>query len=103
MSIPQGEYGSADSSYLTAVASEGRDMMPRNFVVVNKPMVLVRSISVVEGVSRSPTCSFVSKSESPSDLTEVYDFLKSDRVVISADERKGACHVDESYSAKIAT
>jgi UDPglucose 6-dehydrogenase len=96
---PQGDDGSADLSYVEAVAAEISEAMPYESIVVNKSTVPVGSTKVVERVLKRPDIRVVSNPEFLREGSAVDDFLKPDRVVVGAEDRSAAIAVGALYEA----
>jgi len=96
---PEGADGEADLSFVEAAATEIRELIPRNSVVVNKSTVPVGSTRVVERVMRRPDVSVVSNPEFLREGTAVFDFLNPDRVVVGADNLEAAERVGRLYES----
>jgi UDPglucose 6-dehydrogenase len=96
---PESADGQADLSYVEAVASEIREVLPRDAVVVNKSTVPVGSTRVVERVLRRPDIHVVSNPEFLREGTAVHDFLHPDRVVVGSDDEISALRVGKLYES----
>jgi UDPglucose 6-dehydrogenase len=90
---PQGEDGSADLQHVMAVAKDVAKAMDGYKVVVNKSTVPVGTAERVREVIRRETThpfSVVSNPEFLKQGAAVDDFMKPDRVVIGAEDPRGA-------------
>lgn len=96
---PQGADGSADLSYIEAVAAEIRDVLPYGAIVVNKSTVPVGSTRVVERVLARPDVRVVSNPEFLREGSAVEDFLKPDRIVVGCDDRAASIAVASLYES----
>jgi UDPglucose 6-dehydrogenase len=94
---PQGEDGSADLSYIEAVAREIGPVLTEDSVVVNKSTVPVGSTSVVERTLGRSDVHVVSNPEFLREGSAVHDFLHPDRIVIGADDQSAAVRVAALY------
>jgi UDPglucose 6-dehydrogenase len=94
---PQGDDGSADLSYIEAVAREIGPVLPSEAVVVNKSTVPVGSTRVVERVLRRDDVVVVSNPEFLREGSAVHDFLNPDRIVIGSDDQSAAVRVAALY------
>lgn len=99
---PQGEDGSADLSYVQAVAREIAPVLAPNTVVVNKSTVPVGTTRIVQRVLSEAGASLdgVSVASNPEFLREgqaVRDFLNPDRVVIGCEDPESAVRVSDLY------
>jgi UDPglucose 6-dehydrogenase len=95
---PQGEDGSADLSFVEAVAREiGPHLLP-GAVIVNKSTVPVGSTLVVERVLGRPDVTVVSNPEFLREGTAVPDSLHPERIVVGADDQGAAARVGELFA-----
>jgi UDPglucose 6-dehydrogenase len=98
---PTGEDGSADLQHVMAVAREIGRAMNGYKVIVNKSTVPVGTAGKVREVLRRETThpfSVVSNPEFLKQGAAIDDFLKPDRVVIGAEDPRGAELMTELYS-----
>jgi UDPglucose 6-dehydrogenase len=99
---PQSANGSADLSYVEAVAREIGPVLQHNTVVVNKSTVPVGSTRFVQRVLSESGARIegVTVASNPEFLREgqaVRDFLNPDRIVIGCEDREAAVRVSELY------
>jgi UDPglucose 6-dehydrogenase len=95
---PQGADGSADLSYVEAVAEEiGPHLLPGT-VIVNKSTVPVGSTLVVERVLGRHDVTVVSNPEFLREGTAVPDSLHPERIVVGADDQSAAASVGELFA-----
>jgi UDPglucose 6-dehydrogenase len=95
---PQGEDGSADLSFVEAVAEEiGPHLLPGT-VIVNKSTVPVGSTLVVERVLGRHDVSVVSNPEFLREGTAVPDSLHPERIVVGADDQSAAAKVGDLFA-----
>ena len=94
---PQGADGSADLSYIEAVARQIGRVLPSEAVVVNKSTVPVGSTHVVERVLGRADIAVVSNPEFLREGSAVHDFLHPDRIVVGADDQSAAVRVASLY------
>ena len=90
---PQGADGSADLSYIRAVAEEIAPVLDSEAVVINKSTVPVGSTRVVEQVLRREDVCVVSNPEFLREGSAVHDCLHPDRIVIGTDDQAAAIQV----------
>jgi UDPglucose 6-dehydrogenase len=96
---PQRPDGSADVSYLEAVAAEIAPHLAPGAVVINKSTVPVGSTSLVEQWIARADVSVVSNPEFLREGTAIHDFLHPDRVVVGSDDRQAAARVGRLFRA----
>ena len=101
---PQGSDGSADLSFVEAVAREIAPVLAPNTVVVNKSTVPVGSTRFVQRVlseagARAEGVTVASNPEFLREGQAVRDFLNPDRVVIGCEDHTSAVRVSELYKA----
>ena len=95
---PQGADGSADLSYVEAVAEEiGPHLLPGT-VIVNKSTVPVGSTMVVERVLGRHDVTVVSNPEFLREGTAVPDSLHPERIVVGADDQSAAARVGDLFA-----
>jgi UDPglucose 6-dehydrogenase len=99
---PQGSDGSADLSFVEAVAREIAPVLAPNTVVVNKSTVPVGSTRFVQRVlfeagARAEGVTVASNPEFLREGQAVRDFLNPDRVVIGCEDHESAVRVSELY------
>jgi UDPglucose 6-dehydrogenase len=95
---PQGDDGSADLSYVEAVAAEiGPHLVPGT-IIVNKSTVPVGSTLVVERVLGRTDVKVVSNPEFLREGTAVPDSLHPERIVVGSDDQLAAARVGELFS-----
>jgi UDPglucose 6-dehydrogenase len=97
---PQGEDGSADLQHVLGVAREIGRAMDGYRVIVNKSTVPVGTAEKVRGIIRRETThpfSVVSNPEFLKQGAAVDDFMKPDRVVIGAEDPRGAELMEALY------
>lgn len=95
---PQGDDGSADLSYVEAVAKEiGPHLLPGS-VIVNKSTVPVGSTLVVERVLGRHDIKVVSNPEFLREGTAVPDSLHPERIVVGADDQSAAARVGDLFA-----
>ena len=98
MPTPQGDDGSADLSFVEAVAEEiGPHLLPGT-VIVNKSTVPVGSTLVVERVLGRHDVTVVSNPEFLREGTAVPDSLHPERIVVGADDQAAAAKVGELFA-----
>lgn len=97
---PQGEDGSADLQHVLAVARDVGRAMDDYKVIVNKSTVPVGTAEKVRAIVRKETThpfSVVSNPEFLKQGAAVDDFMKPDRVVIGAEDARGAELMEALY------
>jgi UDPglucose 6-dehydrogenase len=95
---PQGDDGSADLSYVEAVAEEiGPHLLPGT-IIVNKSTVPVGSTLVVERVLGRHDITVVSNPEFLREGTAVPDSLHPERIVVGADDQAAAAKVGDLFA-----
>jgi UDPglucose 6-dehydrogenase len=95
---PQGEDGSADLSFVEAVAEEiGPHLLPGT-IIVNKSTVPVGSTLVVERVLGRHDVAVVSNPEFLREGTAVPDSLHPERIVVGADDQAAAARVGDLFA-----
>lgn len=103
---PQDQDGSADLSYVLAVAEAIGRAMDRFKIVINKSTVPVGTAAkvqqVIAGLTRHPFA-VVSNPEFLKEGTAVEDFLKPDRVVIGTEDPKVELIMRELYEPFVRT
>lgn len=95
---PQGHDGSADLSFVEAVAAEIAPHLAPGAVIVNKSTVPVGSTLVVERVLGRRDVTVVSNPEFLREGTAVADSLHPDRIVIGAADQASAARVGELFA-----
>jgi UDPglucose 6-dehydrogenase len=95
---PQGDDGSADLSYVEAVAAEISPNLAPGTVIVNKSTVPVGSTLVVERVLGRTDVQVVSNPEFLREGTAVADSLHPERIVVGADDQAAAARVGELFA-----
>ncbi len=95
---PQGDDGSADLSYVEAVAKEIGPLLSPGTVIVNKSTVPVGSTLVVERVLGRSDVAVVSNPEFLREGTAVPDSLHPERIVVGADDQAAAARVGNLFS-----
>jgi len=90
---PQGEDGSADTSYVRAAAEEIGPLLRPEAVVVNKSTLPVGSTRMVEQVLGRTDVHVVSNPEFLREGSAVYDCLHPDRIVIGSVDPAAATRV----------
>ena len=96
---PQSDDGSADLSYVEAVAKEIAPHLEPGSVIVNKSTVPVGSATGGRAGTRPPDISVVSNPEFLREGTAVPDSLHPERIVVGADDPAAAARVGELFSA----
>jgi UDPglucose 6-dehydrogenase len=95
---PQREDGSADLSFVEAVAEEiGPHILPGT-IIVNKSTVPVGSTMVVERVLGRHDVAVVSNPEFLREGTAVQDSLHPERIVVGADDQSAAAKVGDLFA-----
>ena len=95
---PQGDDGSADLSYVEAVAAEISPHLAPGTVIVNKSTVPVGSTLVVERVLGRTDVQVVSNPEFLREGTAVPDSLHPERIVVGADDQLAAARVGQLFA-----
>ncbi len=95
---PQGDDGSADLSYVEAVAAEIGPHLAPGTIIVNKSTVPVGSTLVVERVLGRTDLKVVSNPEFLREGTAVPDSLHPERIVVGADDQSAAARVGELFA-----
>jgi UDPglucose 6-dehydrogenase len=95
---PQGDDGSADLSYVEAVAKEIGPLLRPGTVIVNKSTVPVGSTLVVERVLGRSDVTVVSNPEFLREGTAVPDSLHPERIVVGADDQSAAAKVGDLFA-----
>jgi UDPglucose 6-dehydrogenase len=95
---PQGDDGSADLSYVEAVAKEIAPKLTPGTIIVNKSTVPVGSTLVVERVLGRHDVAVVSNPEFLREGTAVSDSLHPERIVVGADDQSAAAKVADLFS-----
>jgi UDPglucose 6-dehydrogenase len=95
---PQGDDGSADLSYVEAVAAEIGPHLAPGTIIVNKSTVPVGSTLVVERVLGRTDVLVVSNPEFLREGTAVPDSLHPERIVVGADDQSAAARVGELFA-----
>ncbi|HVX20210.1 MAG TPA: UDP-glucose/GDP-mannose dehydrogenase family protein [Acidimicrobiales bacterium] len=95
---PQDDDGSADLSYVEAVAAEIADHLAPGAVVVNKSTVPVGTARLVEAITGRGDVAVVSNPEFLREGTAVRDSLHPDRIVVGADDPRAASRVGELFA-----
>ncbi len=98
MPTPQAEDGSADLSYVEAVAEEIAPHLAPGTVIVNKSTVPVGSTLVVERVLGRHDVTVVSNPEFLREGTAVPDSLHPERIVVGAADQAAAARVGELFA-----
>lgn len=96
---PQGEDGSADLSYVEAVAKEIGPHVRSDGVVVNKSTVPVGSANRVASLLARDDVHVVSNPEFLREGQALFDSLNPDRIVIGANDQEPAMRLAELYQA----
>lgn len=95
---PQGDDGSADLSFVEAVAAEIGPHLAPGTVIINKSTVPVGSTLVVERVLGRTDIQVVSNPEFLREGTAVPDSLHPERIVVGADDQAAAARVGELFA-----
>jgi UDPglucose 6-dehydrogenase len=95
---PQGDDGSADLSYVEAVAEEIGPLLLPGTIIVNKSTVPVGSTLVVERVLGRHDITVVSNPEFLREGTAVSDSLHPERIVVGADDQAAAAKVGDLFA-----
>jgi UDPglucose 6-dehydrogenase len=95
---PQGDDGSADLSYVEAVAEEIAPHLLPGTIIVNKSTVPVGSTLVVERVLGRHDVLVVSNPEFLREGTAVPDSLHPERIVVGADDQSAAAKVGDLFA-----
>ncbi|MGD0393762.1 MAG: UDP-glucose/GDP-mannose dehydrogenase family protein [Acidimicrobiales bacterium] len=95
---PQGDDGSADLSYVEAVAEEIGPKLVPGTIIVNKSTVPVGSTLVVERVLDRHDITVVSNPEFLREGTAVADSLHPERIVVGADDQSAAAKVGDLFA-----
>jgi UDPglucose 6-dehydrogenase len=95
---PQGDDGSADLSYVEAVAAEIGPHLTPGTIIVNKSTVPVGSTLVVDRVLGRTDVQVVSNPEFLREGTAVPDSLHPERIVVGADDQAAAARVGELFA-----
>lgn len=96
---PQGEDGSADLSYVEAVAREIGPYVRSDGIVVNKSTVPVGSANRVASLLNRDDVHVVSNPEFLREGQALFDSLHPDRIVIGAYDQEAAMRLAEIYQA----
>ncbi len=96
---PQGEDGSADLSFVEAVAEEIAPKLRPGTIIVNKSTVPVGSTLVVERVLGRHDLTVVSNPEFLREGTAVADSLRPERIVVGADDQAAAAKVGDLFAS----
>jgi UDPglucose 6-dehydrogenase len=95
---PQGDDGSADLSFVEAVAEEIGPKLVPGTIIVNKSTVPVGSTLVVERVLDRHDITVVSNPEFLREGTAVADSLHPERIVVGADDQAAAAKVGDLFA-----
>jgi UDPglucose 6-dehydrogenase len=95
---PQGDDGSADLSFVEAVAEEIAPHLLPGTIIVNKSTVPVGSTLVVERVLGRHDVTVVSNPEFMREGTAVADSLHPERIVVGADDQGAAARVGDLFA-----
>jgi UDPglucose 6-dehydrogenase len=95
VATPEGERGSADLSFVDAVAREITETLEPGAIVVTKSTVPVGTALALARATGAPV---VSNPEFLREGTAVRDSLRPDRVVVGGDDRTAARRVGELFS-----
>jgi UDPglucose 6-dehydrogenase len=96
---PQGDDGSADLSYVEAVAKEIGPHVRSDGIVINKSTVPVGSALRVAALLGRDDVHVVSNPEFLREGQALYDSLNPDRIVIGANDQEAAMRLAELYQA----
>ena len=96
---PQSPDGSADLSYVEAVAKEIAPHLPHGAIVVNKSTVPVGTVEVVQQACGRDDITVVSNPEFLREGTAVSDSLHPDRLVVGSDDPAAASAVGSLFAA----
>ncbi|HEX3980442.1 MAG TPA: nucleotide sugar dehydrogenase, partial [Acidimicrobiales bacterium] len=95
---PQSPDGSADLTFVEAVAEEIGPLLVPGTIIVNKSTVPVGSTLVVERVLGRPDVTVVSNPEFLREGTAVPDSLHPERIVVGADDQASAARVGDLFA-----
>jgi UDPglucose 6-dehydrogenase len=99
VATPPGDDGSADLSYVEAVALEIAPHLAENAIIVNKSTVPVGTANLVKGLTDRHDVSVVSNPEFLREGSAITDSLNPDRIVVGADDRAAAARVGDLFSS----
>lgn len=97
---PAGEDGSADLSYVFAVAEDIAEVLDHYAVIVNKstvPVGTAKAVKKIIGKNKKAKFDVVSNPEFLREGLAVNDFLKPDRIVVGANSAKAKKTMEELY------